>query len=304
MLGIMKFLNIGLVGVAFFLCSMTAHAVFIDNDEFPEDRTYVPLRDTGFGQYAARSIRGSNKVALTFDDGPSPALTPLLLDILKKYNVKATFFMMGQNITTETYPIIERALREGHLIGAHSMHHSNSNGLSEARFKEDTAETFKRLQIAQDRAGVIQNEVYYRFPFGNYGRNSTYHHINVLKEISEEIYQANCINFAFWSVDSSDWVKGMTPSEVYENVMASFDGGPMTDFVKINGKYQKRRRNATRSEITRGGVILFHDIHTPSIEAMPKILETFKQRHIEVVPLNSIEEYDFKGRECGSKLSR
>lgn len=65
-------------------------------------------------------------VALTFDDGPLPSRTTLLLDLLKKYDVKATFFMLGERI--EKYPeIARRVVQEGHLIGNHSYDHSRLN---------------------------------------------------------------------------------------------------------------------------------------------------------------------------------
>ena len=279
------------------------YTAFAD-DEFPETRTYVPFKDSGFSKYAALSLRGSKKIVLTFDDGPSPVITPLVLDILKKYQVKATFFLMGQNINSVTYPIIERALREGHLIGAHSMHHAQSNGLSEDQFKTDTKETFKRIQEVMDRSGIVQNEVYYRFPYGAYGRSHSYHHFNVLKEISQEIYGDNCINFVFWSTDSSDWVKGMTGDEVFENVMASFDGGMITDFAKVNGRFEKYRRKALPEEVTQGGVVLFHDVHTPSLDALPHLLDTFQKRQIKVVLMNTVKEYSFDHKVCGANTEK
>ncbi|NQV02327.1 MAG: polysaccharide deacetylase family protein [Bacteroidia bacterium] len=64
----------------------------------------------------------SNVVALTFDDGPLPSRTPMLLELLKKHDVKATFFMIGERI--EQYPeIASQVVAEGHLIGNHSYNH-------------------------------------------------------------------------------------------------------------------------------------------------------------------------------------
>lgn len=61
-------------------------------------------------------------IALTFDDGPSQTRTPALLDLLSKYDVKATFFMLGENI--EKYPdIAQTVYDQGHLIGNHSYNH-------------------------------------------------------------------------------------------------------------------------------------------------------------------------------------
>ena len=63
------------------------------------------------------------KVALTFDDGPSPEWTPQILDALKKANIKATFFMIGHHV--KKYPdIAKRVAQEGHTIGNHTYAHS------------------------------------------------------------------------------------------------------------------------------------------------------------------------------------
>ncbi len=62
------------------------------------------------------------EVFLTFDDGPVPEATPLVLEILKKYNSKATFFCVGENV--EKYPeIFDMIIKEGHAVGNHTFHH-------------------------------------------------------------------------------------------------------------------------------------------------------------------------------------
>jgi peptidoglycan/xylan/chitin deacetylase (PgdA/CDA1 family) len=62
------------------------------------------------------------KVALTFDDGPHPVYTPQILDLLKKNNIKATFFLVG--VQAKTYPeIAQRLIAEGHEIGSHTQWH-------------------------------------------------------------------------------------------------------------------------------------------------------------------------------------
>jgi cellulose synthase/poly-beta-1,6-N-acetylglucosamine synthase-like glycosyltransferase/peptidoglycan/xylan/chitin deacetylase (PgdA/CDA1 family) len=64
------------------------------------------------------------KVALTFDDGPDPRWTPHILDILKRYNAPATFFVIGRNM--EDFPeIVEREVAEGHIVGGHTFTHPN-----------------------------------------------------------------------------------------------------------------------------------------------------------------------------------
>lgn len=65
---------------------------------------------------------GKRRVALTFDDGPIPEATPEILDILRRYGVKATFFLVGDNVRKhpELLPLI---MADGHTVGNHTMHH-------------------------------------------------------------------------------------------------------------------------------------------------------------------------------------
>ncbi|MEN6349623.1 MAG: polysaccharide deacetylase family protein [Syntrophomonas sp.] len=85
-------------------------------------------------------------IAITFDDGPHPVYTPELLDILDKYGVKATFFMIGSQM--ERYPnIVKEVSRRGHIIGNHTYHHrgnlntqSRSIVIGEMKHWDQTAE--------------------------------------------------------------------------------------------------------------------------------------------------------------------
>ena len=73
------------------------------------------------------AFRGSpeeDKISLTFDDGPDPQLTPLVLDTLKAEQVKATFFLIGRKLEGNE-PLVRRIVEEGHLIGCHSYSHSD-----------------------------------------------------------------------------------------------------------------------------------------------------------------------------------
>jgi peptidoglycan/xylan/chitin deacetylase (PgdA/CDA1 family) len=79
------------------------------------------------GLYYRKLIRGNpalKTVALTFDDGPHPKTTPALLDLLKKSNVKATFFVVGE--MAEKHPeLVRREVADGHLVANHTFHHVN-----------------------------------------------------------------------------------------------------------------------------------------------------------------------------------
>jgi len=69
-------------------------------------------------------------IAMTFDDGPSATLTPKLLDLLAAHHIKATFFVIGENVA-EHRDIVARAAREGHEIGNHSWSHPNFAKMSD-----------------------------------------------------------------------------------------------------------------------------------------------------------------------------
>lgn len=78
-------------------------------------------------------------VYLTFDDGPIPEQTPWVLDILDRYGIKATFFMVGDNVRRNP-GLLEEVRRRGHSVGNHTMHHLQGMKVSAARYLRDVAE--------------------------------------------------------------------------------------------------------------------------------------------------------------------
>ena len=241
---------------------------------------------------------------LTFDDGPDAKRGPILLDTLKKYGVQATFFMVGENINATTSETnLQRELRDGHLIGAHSLHHLNSNTLSEAAFKKDLWESISKLFPAMKAEGIHQKEVYFRYPFGAYDAK-TYNQMNTIRELSYEKYGENCINFVFWNVDSEDWVAAMTPEKIADGIMAQLEGGTAYEHVLVNGKYQVKEYHVNPATAPKGGVILMHEIHDRSVAAVPLLIEKLKRAGYEIVPLNAVKEYYFAGKTCELKSKR
>ena len=79
-------------------------------------------------------------IALTFDDGPSATLTPKLLDLLAAHQMKATFFVVGQN-AADNPAILKRALREGHEIANHSWSHPNLGKMSDDGVRRELQKT-------------------------------------------------------------------------------------------------------------------------------------------------------------------
>ena len=83
--------------------------------------------------------RGARNVYLTFDDGPIPEMTPKILEILRRYDVKATFFMVGDNVRKHP-EVYEEVVRRGHRIGNHTMHHVSGFRLTRRSYLRDVAE--------------------------------------------------------------------------------------------------------------------------------------------------------------------
>ncbi|HIP32420.1 MAG TPA: polysaccharide deacetylase family protein [Crocinitomicaceae bacterium] len=84
------------------------------------------------------------KVYLTFDDGPTKELTNWILDYLKKENIKATFFCVGEN--AKAHPeLIERMVLEGHVIGNHTMHHEKGTATSKANYLASIEEASQHI---------------------------------------------------------------------------------------------------------------------------------------------------------------
>ena len=102
-----------------------------------------------------------NQISITFDDGPNLEYTPKVLDLLKKYNAKATFFCVGKNIKSNP-GIIRKILNDGHTIGNHTFNHSNFFGFyNKKRIIKEINDTNKEINKITNH-----NLMLFRPPFG------------------------------------------------------------------------------------------------------------------------------------------
>lgn len=128
-------------------------------------------------------------VYLTFDDGPIPEVTPIILDFLSQNNLKATFFCVGENV--KKYPtIFERIIREGHTVGNHTQFHNNAH-------KTHTKEYLKSLIAGK----VTTSSTLFRPPYGR---------LSIIK--SKRIAKENSI--IMWSFLTYDWDQSVKISTV------------------------------------------------------------------------------------------
>jgi len=127
-------------------------------------------------------------VALTFDDGPHPRLTPVLLDLLKVNNIRATFYLIGNRV--KMWPqLAQRIALEGHEIGNHSWSHPMLSGLgAEAAMREIDATTLAIFEVT-GRAPVT-----FRPPYGAFTRSQRL-----------MLHEARNMPTILWDVDPQDW---------------------------------------------------------------------------------------------------
>lgn len=265
-----------------------AHASLLELDQYPEDRPYTSV-DRGMRPYRALSLYKSGTFTLTFDDGPDPVRTPRVLDILKAHDIKATFFVVTKKINNNTFPLIKRMLDEGHIVASHGPSHDRSADLTKEEWKKQTKQSFLDLAHWHKAAGHEFTKFYYRFPFGDYGTRADYHHINALKEVSKELMNDNCIHMAFWDVDTADWVPGMTPEEVAQNIIAYNEGGTYTDFKKVGNTYVKVQLEMKNP--IGGGVVLQHDVQEPSVQGLDLFLQYAKAKDLRIPRIDEVEEF-------------
>jgi peptidoglycan-N-acetylglucosamine deacetylase len=167
-------------------------------------------------------------VAMTFDDGPSAENTPRLLEMLKQRNIKATFFLIGENVASNP-DIVRRIIAEGHEVGNHSWTHPQLSKLSDDRV---TAEITKTQDAIRDASGFTPTLL--RPPYGA-----------ITMRQRQWIENKLGLSVILWSVDPLDW-KRPGASVIAQRIL---------------------------TEVRPGAIILSHDIHKQTIDAMPAALD-------------------------------
>ena len=180
-------------------------------------------------------------IYLTFDDGPSSATTPTILNILKKYNVKATFFVMGKSASSNK-SLLKREADEGHAIGLHSWSHEYK-----AVYKSSSAfwnEMNKTQELVKSVTGQTSKLI--RYPGGASNTVSCFSK-GVMPQTANEILSKG-YNYFDWNISSGDAGGTTNPTVEYNNVIKSLSK-------------------------SRGNVILMHDIKKHTMNAIENIIK-------------------------------
>jgi peptidoglycan/xylan/chitin deacetylase (PgdA/CDA1 family) len=182
-------------------------------------------------------------IAMTFDDGPNATLTPKLLDILAAHHIKATFFVIGENVAQHP-EVVARAAREGHEIGNHSWSHPNFGKMSDDAVRRELRRTDDAIKSATGTGPTLM-----RPPYGSLtARQKRWIH-------DEFGYQ-----IILWDVDPLDWKR------------------PGAAVVC----------NRILKETRPGSIVLSHDIHPGTIEAMPSTFDQLEARGLKFVTVSEL----------------
>src|SRR5437867_9227512 len=182
-------------------------------------------------------------IAMTFDDGPSATLTPKLLDLLAAHHIKATFFVIGENVA-EHPDIIARAAREGHEIGNHSWSHPNFAKMSDPGVRSQLQRTDDAIKSATGMRPTLL-----RPPYGS-----------ITAREKRWIHDEFGYQIILWDVDPYDW-KRPGPAVV---------------------------RNRILKETQPGSIVLSHDIHPGTIEAMPSTFDALEAKGFKFVTVSEL----------------
>ena len=187
------------------------------------------------------------QLALTFDDGPNPAHTPHLLDLLAARNLRATFFLVGRYAQAQP-ALVRRIAKEGHLIGNHSWSHPNLAITSAARVEDELRRTSQTItQITGQPVG------YFRPPFG--GRRP------VVFRIARRLGMAPVL----WNAITNDW------SEPSADRIAA----RLSRTIDRN----HRRGYATNIVLHDGGHLALGANRAPSVAAAAQIADRYRATH-------------------------
>lgn len=186
------------------------------------------------------------RVALTFDDGPDQNGTPYILEVLAKYNIYATFFMIGQS--AQKYPdLVKRVVSAGHLlVGNHSWSHPDFH-------KIPVAQQLEEAQLNENLIGKFEKPMFFRYPYGD----STCEADAYVHKLGYKIVG--------WHVDSCDWA--------FNKTGAIDDKDAQTCEVRPQFKANFVGHVVDQLHAHKGGILLMHEIQPNTIKQLEVIVQ-------------------------------
>ena len=170
-----------------------------------------------FSNYVWDVSNTENKIYLTFDDGPIPEITEWVLEELKKYEAKATFFCIGDNI--QKYPeIFEKVIKDGHSVGNHTFNHLNGWETSTKEYIENSIQCSVIGNQSPNCKLKTENCQLFRPPYGKIKTSQA----KKLRQLGYKIIM--------WDVLSADYDTSISPEKCLENVLKNVTSGSIIVF--------------------------------------------------------------------------
>jgi peptidoglycan/xylan/chitin deacetylase (PgdA/CDA1 family) len=211
-----------------------------------QDLTISPeqFKQVGTLQYKETLPLQDHEVVLTFDDGPLPPYTNIILDILKSQCVRANYFLIGRMANAFPY-LVRRIYNDGHTVGTHTLNHPlNLERLPLNKAEHEINDGIAAVEQAMGDPRAVAP--FFRIP--------GLEHSQVLDTYLDSRALVT------WSTDvlADDWLRGITPDEIVERAM---------------------KRLAAKGK----GILLLHDIHPATAMALPSLLRALKEQGYRVV---------------------
>lgn len=165
-----------------------------------------------FSNYIWDIPNDDNKVYLTFDDGPTPEVTEWTLNLLEKFNAKATFFCIGDNIKKNT-EIYNKTILAGHALGNHTFNHLNGWKTSTKNYIENV-----KLCATEHSKSSTEKCLFFRPPYGK------------IKPSQSKILRKMGYNIIMWDIISYDFDQIISKEKCLDNVLQHIQSGSIIVF--------------------------------------------------------------------------
>jgi len=259
-------------------CSKTTDDGFLSLSPDEQAQLFQERNIADFG------LRGTKKLVLTFDDGPTPGVTDVLLDVLAKERVQATFFMVGRNIPGNE-KLLLRMRNEGHILANHSMRHIS---LSKNEFIDDPDKVIWEIEKTHDLIAPYMKasqRLYFRAPHGAWSKFHPYY-LNKISKLQPYIGPI------FWTIGGEmnpRPVKGTPYDVTSETIRSAADWHCWSLRVSVATCYAGYMNEIERHQ---GGVILFHDKNINTVKMVQLMIPELKRRGYEFISLDDVQNLD------------
>ncbi len=227
-------------------------SLLISEEEYLKIPTAYQIRKYG--------VAPQKELVLTFDDGPDERYTPRILDILKKKNVHAAFFVVGIE-AEKNLPLVERIYNEGHLIGNHTFTHPNIANVS----PEQASVEFRLTRLLIESI-IGHTTILFRAPYNADSEPQSLEEIVPLALARNQNY----LDIGE-SIDPEDWTPGIKADSIFNRIVRG-----------VESEY--------------GNIILLHDAggdtREETVKVLPRLIDYFQKRGYTFVNLNTLLHKD------------